>query len=193
VVPEPGSGEFPVALDGAGRDAEGFGDFIFCHIAKIPIDDHAGHARVDFFERCERVIEIEQIGGLLIVDRDPIVQCDGLIVAGSLGGTAAASVIDENLSHRAGGHSEEMGAVLPVSAVAHELQVDLIYKRGRLESMTRILTPEVPPGYGVQVRIDTLHKILLGYFIAGRGAAKQLRHRRVNHGPNIIEYFRRIN
>ena len=63
-------------------------------------------------------------------------------------------MINQNPAHHLRGYAEEMSAVLPVHlSLIDKAQISLVDKRGRLQSVTRALQPQVAVGHAAQFLI----------------------------------------
>ena len=70
-------------------------------------------------------------------------------------------MVDEDPPHQAGGHREEMGAVLPLdTGEVDEPKVGLVHERRRLESMTPALPTHRPPGEPAKLAVNQGHQLL---------------------------------
>src|SRR5260370_913463 len=85
----------------------------------------------------------------------------------SRGMSAALPKIALDLLKRSGGHSVEMGAVLPVDSLgAHELQERLVYDGRRLERVLDPLIPHERSRAAAQIGIDERHELVEGAPVA---------------------------
>lgn len=152
---QPSLGELPVPHDRVRRDLQHAGRFLDTQSAKETQLDDATLALVDLRERFERVIESDQVVR-------PLVRSAQLFDERHLHGAAAAllilprsRVIDEDATHQAGGHREEVRAILPVDALhVHEPYVRLVHQRRGLKRVTRPLTPHAPFGDAMKLVLD---------------------------------------
>src|SRR6266700_3743763 len=65
-VMEEAAGEVPIALDGAGGDAEDFGDFLFGEAGKIAELDDFGGTGIDGVEAFQGLIQVHEEGAVLV-------------------------------------------------------------------------------------------------------------------------------
>ena len=82
----------------------------------------------------------------VLVERDPLERAAALLIL------SRAGEVDEHPAHQAGGHREEVGAILPLDAAdIDQPEVDLVDERGGLEHVVGTLAGHVPLGDPAQL------------------------------------------
>ena len=177
---EPDAGEGPVALDGAWRDVEDFGDLFDGEAAEIAKLDDASLAGVLGGELGEGLIDggdfVEAVGG----DGEVVVHLDTTETAGATLGIVLTGVVDEDLAHDVGGEADEVGAAVPVDVFADEAEIGFVDEGGSLEGVVGALATHVGLGETVELRVDEREET-----IGGGGVA-------VVHGLEELGYFSRV-
>src|SRR5690606_26333461 len=93
--------------------------------------DQAGEVRVVAFEVAQRVVEGEELGGLLLDGRVVVQQRQVQRPPAPPGGLPAPGVVDEDLAHGAACQSEKMLSIPPRDLRrVHQLQKSLVDERG---------------------------------------------------------------
>jgi hypothetical protein len=139
--PEPASGVRPVLLGGGGGDAERRGRLLDGEAGEEPELDRLGLARVLRFELPEGLVQGEQAVAVpLFPGRLDLVEVEAATSAPGLAGLLVPGPVDQDPAHGLGG-GEEVPAAVPVLGLlpAHQPQVRLVYQRGRLQRLSRLL------------------------------------------------------
>jgi hypothetical protein len=100
-----------------------------------------------------------------------------LVAATPLLGAAGPGVIHQNASHGAGGHTEEVGAILEAAAVVGQAHVGFVDQRRRLQGVIGPFPAHGRLGQPAQLVVEDVEEGRTRLLVAGRGALEQLGHR----------------
>jgi hypothetical protein len=152
---EPGAGEGPFALDGAGGDLEDLGAFFDREAAEEAELDDTGGAFVGFGEAGEGFVELHDLAAAAGGEDDGLVEGQEVEAAAAFAGDVFAGVVDEDAAHDAGGDGVEVRAVLPVGDLqVDELEVGLVDEGGCLEGVVAFFAAHVAAGDDVKFVVD---------------------------------------
>ena len=88
-------------------------------------------------------------------------------IAAALLVSPRARVVDKDVAHDAGGHCEEMCAVLPCDVLCvHPPQIRLVHKRGGLQTVPNALVTHVLPRDTMEFVVDERSQLLERLFVA---------------------------
>jgi len=163
---EPDAGEGPVALDGAGRDVEDFGDLFDGETAEVAEFDDASLTGIVGGKLGEGLIDggdfVEAVGG----DGEVVVHLDAMEAACAPLGIVLTGVVDEDLTHDVGGETDEVGAGVPVNVFADEAEAGFVDEGGGLESVVGALAAHVGLGEAMELRVDEREELVGGGGVA---------------------------
>jgi hypothetical protein len=160
---EPHAGERPVALDGAGSDAEDRGDLFDGEATEVAHLDDLGLARVELLEAGEGIFKKEDLGGSFLGDGEAFVEVDADLFASAHGGVALAGVVDEDAAHDVGGEADEVSVVLPLDIfLLGDTEVGLVDEGGGLESVVAALAAHIALGEAVELGVDEGEELVGG-------------------------------
>ena len=127
---QPRAGAHPVALYRPDGRIEGGSGLFLGQSRRNTGTRRRVQARVEPFERRERLVHGDDQLGLRIDAEVDLVEHEPVPVAGALLRAVMPRVIDQHAAHRPRADGEEMRAVLPVDAgLVRQLQVDFVHQR----------------------------------------------------------------
>ena len=116
----------------------------------------------------KRVVDGNQVVWCVGGDSQVLVERHTMERAAALLVVAGAREVDEHAAHEAGGHREEVRAILPLHpSDINEPDVNLVDERGCLEDVIRTLPGHVPPGQSAQFTVHERDQLLHGPVVAG--------------------------
>src|SRR5262249_4001550 len=110
-----------------------------------------------------------QDGGFtfVVISRWRIVQRDLLQRGAAFGSFMRAGMIDQNLTHQAGGHAEKVGAALPLGhLLVNQANVSLVQQGRRLERVIETLTSEIAGREMAQLLVHKRYQLVQSISIA---------------------------
>lgn len=191
-MPEPGTGHAPFAVYGGGRDLERRGGFVDGEAAEDEEVDDFDFARVEGFEAFERLLDGEDVGELGFGLGDAGGEGDALPVAAALAASALAGVIDEDAAHLAGGHGEEVGAVVVRSAGAEEAEIGFVDHGGGREGVAGFLRRKIMRREAAEVVVNERRQFVERGRIAGAPAGQKYSYFRLRKGVMLTQFSHRI-
>jgi hypothetical protein len=113
----------------------------------------------------ECLVERQKLVALHIYCAIGVRKRHGCSTAAALGGVATPGMIDQNLSHRAGGNPQEVGPIFGADRATRELEIGLVHQGGWLQGVTLHLPPEHPvrglPKFLVDKGKETVERFLI--------------------------------
>ena len=123
----------------------------------------------------ERVVEREDVEGLLAAGDQRFVERDARLRAAALQRAARAGPLDEDLPHRVRGDRAEVGAVLPaIGPVLHQAQVRLVDEAGRLERLPGPLAAQIARREPPQLLVDDRQQRIERLPVVGHQATRSI-------------------
>lgn len=155
---QPRTGEGPVAMGGAVRDAEEIGGVFEGETDEIFLLHKLGLTRVEKGEGVEGLVDEEQLVVVRLGRGD--VEAGGIgadfgEIAAVADRAFAAGLVDEDAAHALGGGGEKMGAVGPARLlIAAEAEPDLVDECGRLQGLAGGFAGHLGGGEAAQLVIN---------------------------------------
>jgi hypothetical protein len=162
---KPGFRHVPVAFDGSGRNAKGFGGFLGGQAAEKTEFDDTALLFINAGETVQCVVEGDD------VDRADFGKGQGFVefyleTRAAFCGAMAAGVVDQDLAHETRSDGYEMGAVFGVDwTLLDEAEISLMNQSGAAEGVVRALAAQVAMGNGSQFAINQRHEYIEGRLI----------------------------
>jgi len=158
---QPGTREFPIALQSGDRDIEQTGDFGFRKAAEVSEFDDGRCARIELRKPLKCFVKRERIGIARQSGGVEVPELDADVLPSALFGVARSGVIDQDAAHLAGGDHKEVLAIAPRDDGALlQAKIQLVDERGGLQRVSGGLLLQIVRGEMAQVCVGSLDGIV---------------------------------
>ncbi len=173
---EPGTGEAPIPRHAGHGGADRGRGLLEAQAGEEAALDHSRLTRVLLAQFVERTVEVEEFVGIEFrCYSHGIIQGEPGEAAAALGGGTLLGGIGEYLAHGAGGHPEEVGAVLPVEVGrGEELEEGLVDECSRLECLATSSLAD-RGGQATQLVVYQGEDMVQRLAVTGTGRVQELR------------------
>src|SRR5262249_38710113 len=145
---------------------KGIGDFLHGQPAKIAEFDDARLPRIQLLESAQRLMYGEYLMRTIAGNQGDVVESDPDCLAATLGAQLSARMVHQNASHKLCGYGKKLAAALPLGmALRGQLDVGLMYQRGRLQGVVGTLLAQATRRQAVQFVVDSGSELDSSFFV----------------------------